>query len=166
MIRRQIAFAAGTETRYSRKGEPMKKEDPPIVVEQEFGRSASDVWNAVTNIDEMRQWYFENIPDFKAEVGFATRFAVESGGRTFMHLWRVTDVDPRRKIVYNWKYEGLPGDSFVAFEVTGDEKSARLRVTAHVLESFPEEIPEFKRESCLGGWTYFINGRLKAYLEE
>ncbi len=144
----------------------MKKEEAPIVVEQAFDRPVSDVWNAITKIDEMREWYFDNIPEFRAEVGFETRFAVESGGRSFLHLWKVTEVDPQRKVIYSWKFEGIPGDSFVTFEVSGDEKSARLKVTTRVLESFPEDIPEFSRESCLGGWTYFIKDRLKAYLDE
>lgn len=144
----------------------MKKEEAPIVVEQDFDRSASDVWDAITKIGEMRKWFFENIPDFKPEEGFVTRFVVESGNRSFVHLWKVTEVDPQRKVVCNWKYEGLPGDSFVTFEVSGDEKSARLKVTALVQEDFPEGIPEFRRESCLGGWTHFIKDRLKAYLHE
>ena len=144
----------------------MKKEDAPIVVVQGFSHPASVLWKAITNIHEMRKWFFEDIPDFKAEVGFETRFAVESGGRSFEHLWKITEVDPGRRIVCNWKYTGIPGDSFVTFEVTGDEKSSRLRVTTLVLESFPEDIPEFRRESCLGGWTYFIKDRLKVYLDE
>jgi len=144
----------------------LKKEEAPIVVEQDFDRSASDVWDAITKIGEMRKWFFENIPDFKPEEGFVTRFVVESGNRSFVHLWKVTEVDPQRKVVCNWKYEGLPGDSFVTFEVSGDEKSARLKVTALVQEDFPEGIPEFRRESCLGGWTHFIKDRLKAYLHE
>jgi len=64
----------------------MKKDEAPVVVEQDFNRSVSDVWDAITKIDEMRKWYFENIPDFKAEVGFGTRFVVESGDRSFLHL--------------------------------------------------------------------------------
>ncbi len=143
----------------------MKKDEAPIVVEQDFDRSASDVWAAVTEIDDMRKWYFDNIPDFKAEVGFAARFVVQSGARSFLHLWKVTEVVPQRKVVYNWKYEGIPGDSVVSFEVSGSKKSARLRVTTLVQEDFPEDIPEFSRESCLGGWTYFIRHRLKAYLD-
>jgi uncharacterized protein YndB with AHSA1/START domain len=144
----------------------MKKEEAPIVVEQDFDRSVSDVWNAITRIGEMRKWYFENIPDFKAEVGFVTQFVVESGGRSFLHLWKVTEIDPQRKVVCSWKFGGLPGDSFVTFEVSGDEKAARLRVTTLVQENFPEDIPEFSRESCLGGWNYFIKDRLKAYLDK
>jgi hypothetical protein len=42
-------------------GEFMKKEETPIVVEQDFDRPASDVWDAITKIGEMRRRYFENI---------------------------------------------------------------------------------------------------------
>ena len=35
-----------------------------------------------------------------------------------------------------------------------------------IVESFPQDIPEFSRMSCLGGWTYFINQSLKEYLEK
>jgi len=48
----------------------MRKNDEPIIVEQTFNRSIDTVWNSVTEIDQMRQWYFENIPSFKPEVGF------------------------------------------------------------------------------------------------
>jgi uncharacterized protein YndB with AHSA1/START domain len=116
----------------------MKKEDPPVIVEQDFDRSVSDVWDAITQIDEMRKWYFENIPDFKAEVGFATQFVVESGNRSFRHMWTVTEVDPHRKLVYDWKYEGLAGDSFVSWEVSGEKKSARLRVSTLVKDIINE----------------------------
>jgi hypothetical protein len=34
------------------------------------------------------------------------------------------------------------------------------------LQSFPGHIPEFKRESCLAGWQYFIRERLKKFLEK
>ena len=143
----------------------MRTHEEPVVVEQEFNRPRADVWNAITKIEEMRNWYFENIPDFKAEVGFCTRFPVDAGDRIFLHLWQVTEVVPQRKVVYNWKYEGHAGDSLISFEVSGDEHSCQLRVTMQVLEDFPEDIPEFTRESCVGGWTYFINERLKAYLD-
>jgi len=143
----------------------MKSDEAPVVVEQDFGQSTSAVWNAITDVDEMRKWYFDNIPDFKAEVGFNTQFLVESGGRRFVHLWEVTEVETTSKVVYNWKFEGYPGDSCVSFEVSGDDESSRLRVTAEVQESFPQDIPEFTRESCVGGWTYFVQQRLKAYLD-
>jgi len=143
----------------------MKRDEEPVIVEQGFDRSASDVWNAITDIDEMRKWYFENIPDFKPEPGFRTQFPVVSGDRVFVHQWEVTDVVPGRKVVYNWRFEGLAGESSASFELTGDEHSARLVLGILILQDFIDDFPEFTRESCVGGWKYFINDRLKTYLE-
>ncbi|MEW5923638.1 MAG: SRPBCC domain-containing protein [Candidatus Zixiibacteriota bacterium] len=144
----------------------MKKEDDPIIVEQTFKVSADKVWKSITEIDLMRQWYFENIPSFRPEVGFETQFNVTSEGRNFLHMWRVTEVVPKRKIAYNWKFKEYPGDSFVVFELSGKGDSTRLKLTVNVTEDFPENIPEFTRESCIGGWEWFIKERLKEYLEK
>lgn len=143
----------------------MRKEDEPVVVEQIFDRPSDVVWNAITRIDQMRQWYFPNIPAFKAEVGFETRFNVQNEGRDFLHLWKVTEVVPKKKLVYDWRFEGYAGDSFVVFELFEQDNSTKLKLTCHVRESFPQDVPEFKRESCVAGWDYFIRKSLKEYLE-
>ena len=80
----------------------MRKNDGPIIVEQTFHTSIDTVWNSITKIDHMRQWYFKNIPSFKPEVGFATQFNVQSHDRNFLHMWTVTEVVPLKKITYNW----------------------------------------------------------------
>lgn len=144
----------------------MRKGDDPIIVEQSFNRSIESVWKAITEVDQMRQWFFGNIPSFKPEVGFETRFNVQSQDRNFLHMWKVTEVVPLRLIRYNWKYEGYQGDSFVVFELFQDNNLTKLRLTAQVLEDFPGDIPEFKRESCIEGWTYFIKKSLKEFLEK
>ena len=71
----------------------MRKEDEPIVVEQTFNASIETVWNAITDIDQMRQWYFENIPSFEPKVGFETQFNVQCQGRDFLHMWKVTELE-------------------------------------------------------------------------
>lgn len=142
----------------------MKTSDDPIVVEQTFNTPLDAVWKAITETDEMRQWYFENIPSFKPQVGFETRFMVQSGDRDFLHMWKVTEAVPRKRISYDWRFQGYPGMSSAAFEILDNKGSTMLRLTVTVLEDFPDDIPEFKRESCVDGWKYFINGRLKAYL--
>ncbi len=48
----------------------MSEENTPIIVEQVFNVPASKVWKAITNVVEMRHWFFDNIPDFKPEIGF------------------------------------------------------------------------------------------------
>lgn len=142
----------------------MKKTDEPIVVEQIFNSSIESVWSAITNLSEMHRWYFENIPSFQPTVGFETKFNVKSETRSFMHLWKVLKVIPNKLIKYNWKYENYTGDSNVIFELFEEEDKTRLKLTVEILADFPESIPEFKRESCEGGWKYFIKDRLKEYL--
>ena len=144
----------------------MKKNEEPIIVEQTFNTSVDTVWNAITQIDQMRQWYFENIPSFKPEVGFETQFNVKRQDRNFMHLWKVTEVVPKKMIAYNWKYDGIRGNSFVEFELFDENQMTKLRLTHQVLEDFPDDIPEFKRESGLEGWKFFIGKSLKEFLEK
>ena len=142
----------------------MKRADPPIVVEQTFHVSAARLWKAITDPLEMRQWFFEQIPDFRPEAGFRTAFVVQNEGRSFTHTWSIREVIPEEKIVYNWYYPEFPGDSNVHFEIESREKDILLRVFTEILEDFPDDIPEFKRASCVAGWEYFIQDRLPAYL--
>ena len=144
----------------------MKDTNEPIVVEQTFNTSINNVWNAITKVDQMRKWFFENIESFNPEVGFKTKFSVQSQDRSFLHLWKLTEVVPMKKIVYNWKYGGYPGDSFVMFELFEQENQTKLRLTHEVMESFPKDIPEFSRDSGIEGWNYFIRNRLKEFLEK
>jgi uncharacterized protein YndB with AHSA1/START domain len=140
--------------------------DNPIIVEQTFNTPVNVIWKAITELDQMHQWFFENIPDFKPEVGFKTQFNVHSGELNFMHLWKITAVQPLKKITYNWKYENYKGDSFVHFELFEQKSGSMLRLTTEITENFTANIPEFKPESCRAGWEYFIQKNLKAYLEK
>ncbi|MCH7401859.1 SRPBCC domain-containing protein [Belliella kenyensis] len=143
----------------------MKKSEQAIVVEQVFDVSVLELWKAITELDQMKKWFFVNIETFEEVLGFETRFVVENKGRIFPHLWKITEVDPFRKITYNWKYEGYKGDSDVTFELFGSGEQSKLTLTHTVLEDFSDEIPEFSRESCEAGWTYFIKQSLKEYLQ-
>ena len=143
----------------------MRKDEDPIVVEQTFHVSADVVWNAITAIDQMRQWYFDNIPSFEPRVGFETQFNVRCHEKDFLHVWKVTEAVPPGRIAYDWRYEGYPGDSFVVFELCEQGGLTTLRLTHQVREDFPEDIPEFSRDSCIEGWTFFIKRRLKQFLD-
>ena len=139
--------------------------EPPVTVEQTFNCTPQKLWIAITDLDEMKKWFFENIPEFIPELGFKTQFMIENEGRQFLHLWEITDVTPKEKLTFNWKFKDYEGDSFVSFELSEKGSQTLLKLTVTVTEDFPDTIPEFKRESCLGGWKYFINERLNNYLK-
>ncbi len=138
----------------------------PLIVEQVYSAPIAKVWKAITDRDQMKQWYFEDIESFKAEVGFETQVDVANGDKIYRHVWKITEVEPEKKLTYSWRYRDYPGDSFVTFELYAEKNQTRLRFTHEGLESFPQDSPDFSRESFTGGWNYFIVKRLKEFLEK
>lgn len=143
----------------------MKVSEGAIIVEQDFKSTVLRLWRSITVLDEMRQWYFKSIPAFEAAVGFSTQFMVDAGDRSFMHNWEVLEVKEFSRIVYSWNYIGFEGDAMVEFEIDEFALGSRLKLTFSVLSDFTADIPEFKKESCLAGWQYFIHENLKSYLD-
>ncbi len=144
----------------------MSETNEPIIVEQAFNTSANVVWDAITKVEQMKQWFFDNIPSFDPVVGFETKFDVQSGDRNFQHIWKLTEVVPLKKITYHWSYKEYPGDGFVTFELNEKDGQTVLRLINEGLETFPRDIPEFTRESCIAGWEYFIKKNLKEFLQQ
>jgi len=143
----------------------MKVSEAPIQVEQDFQTDLATAWAALTDITEMKKWYFDNIPDFQARAGFKTQFLIHNEGRTFTHCWEVLEVTPQQLITYRWNYLEYSGDSTVTFVLTEIGGQVRLNFSMEVLEDFPDGILEFERASGVAGWEYFIKKQLKGYLE-
>jgi len=139
-------------------------DEKAIICEQEFDSTVLRLWRAITDVEEMRQWFFDSIPDFKAEVGFETRFMVDAGERQFMHEWKIIEVQYLKLIKYQWTYEDYNGIGFVTFQISVDNERIMLKVISEGLDTFRPKVPEFSRENCQGGWDYFIKERLKCYL--
>jgi len=96
----------------------MKKTDPPIIIKKTYAVSIEKVWSAITEVEQMTQWFFNDIPDFQAKIGFETQFVLENEGRMFTHIWEVKEVIPFQKLTYNWKYKEYAGDGYVVFELS------------------------------------------------
>lgn len=88
----------------------------PFIIERIYNAPAIKVWQAITDNNEMKKWYFD-IADFKPEVGFEFTFAGEGKeGEKYIHLCKVTEVVQEKKLTYSWRYKGFEGNSFVTFE--------------------------------------------------
>jgi len=117
----------------------------------------------------MRQWFFEAIESFEPEVGFETRVDVRHEGKLYVHLWKVTEVVPGRKITCEWKYPDYPGLALVTFELAPAEAFTRFKVTHSGLETFPQDDPDFSPQSCfqkLHGVLCRISMRLEDNLSD
>ena len=136
----------------------------PVVAEQIFNVPVEVVWKAITDTDQMRQWFFEPMTQFKAEPGFETQFVVHCEGTDYLHVWKVTEVVPLKRISYSWRYGGFPGHSTVVWVLSETPHGTRLVLTHEGGESFPQDNPVFSREAGQRGWDYFLCESLKNFL--
>lgn len=136
----------------------------PFVIEQLYNAPVERVWSALTDNDKMRQWYFQ-LEEFKPEVGFEFTFNGGSKEKQYVHLCRITAVEPLKKLAYTWRYQDYPGNSEVTFELFPEGDKTRLRLTHTGLETFPSE-KDFARESFSKGWTYITGTSLKGFVEK
>ena len=134
-----------------------------VIIERTFTAPVARVWKALTDVEEMRRWYFD-LEEFKLEVGFEFEFTVEHEGMKYHHLCRVTEVIPQKKLSYTWRYKGHEGDSLVTFELFAEGENTRLKLTHEGLETFPK-LPAFARENFKQGWTS-IASELQQFLEK
>ena len=137
----------------------------PLVIEMICTAPAEKVWNAITDNNEMKQWYF-SLADFKAVVGFEFRFTGGTPEKEYLHLCTVTDVIPGRKLTYSWKYDGYAGNSFVTFELFGEGERTRVKLTHAGLETFPKDNPDLNPANFAKGWKDIIGRSLKEYVEK
>lgn len=134
-----------------------------VVIEQMYDVPVSKVWDAITNIEHLKKWYFQ-MPDFKPIPGFEFSFFGGSKGE-YKHLCVVTHVIDWKKLAYSWRYEGYPGNSFVSFELFEEGNKTKLRLKHAGLESFKDAGPDFGPEKFAEGWSYILGTSLKGFLE-
>ncbi len=136
----------------------------PIIIEKVYNVPVERVWNALTNKEEMRKWYF-NVSDFKPEPGFEFQFSGQSDGQEYVHLCKVTDAAVNKKIAYTWTYRDYAGNSHVTFELFDENGSTKVKLIHEGIETFPANLKDFSRESFMGGWTHILNEALAKYLQ-
>lgn len=140
----------------------MKNE--PIVIERTYDAPIAKVWKALTDKNEMKQWYFD-LAEFKPEVGFAFQFSGGPPEKQYLHLCIVTEVIAGKKLTYSWRYDGYEGNSHVTFELFDEGNKTRLRLTHTGLETFPMSNPDFAKKNFVEGWTEMLSTSLKRFLE-
>jgi uncharacterized protein YndB with AHSA1/START domain len=140
-------------------------EATPLVVERTFNAPAGKIWQAITDKNQMKKWNFD-VGSFKPEVGFEFQFSASaSPEKTYLHLCKVTEVIPGKKLTYSWRYDGYEGQSFVTFELFPEGDRTRLRLTHRGLETFPASNPDFAAKNFNEGWNAILD-ILKADVEK
>jgi len=136
----------------------------PVTKEVVLNAPVSKVWRAITNKEDMKQWYFD-LEEFKAQEGFEFQFYGGTEQKPYLHLCKVTEVIPEKKLTYIWRYDGYTGESFVTWELFPEGDKTRLKLTHEGLETFPYKNLDFKRENFVEGWNEIIGTSIGKFLE-
>ena len=137
----------------------------PFVIERTYNAPADLLWQAITEKERMKEWYFD-LKEFIPEKGFEFRFyGGHEDGIQYEHVCVITEMVPGKKLTYSWRYEGYSGISFVTFELFGEGNVTRLKLTHTGLETFPRDNPDFAKENFAEGWTHILGTSLKDYIE-
>ena len=135
-----------------------------IVLERVLNAPVSTVWSALTDKQKMKEWYFD-MSDFKPETGF--EFTTVAGGeKKYLHLFKVTEAIPNKKLAYTWEYDGYPGSSLLTFELFDEGEKTKLKLTHEGLETFADNGSDFQLASFNKGWNSIINTNLKNFVEK
>ncbi len=135
-----------------------------VIKEVTINAPAAKVWQAITDKRKMKQWYFD-IADFEPEVGFEFTFIGKNKeGQDYVHLCRITEVIPGKKLQHTWAYEGFEGMSYVTWELTEEGDITRLKLTHTGLSTFPPT-PMFASNNFNTGWTQLVQKSIKEFVE-
>jgi uncharacterized protein YndB with AHSA1/START domain len=137
----------------------------PFIIERTFNAPIAKAWKAITDKDEMKQWYFD-IKEFKPVVGFEFQFeAVGKDNKRFTHLCKITEVVAGKKLAHTWRYDGYEGNSVVTWELFDEGNKTRVKLTHEGLETFPQT-PDFAKQNFVEGWTFIVGKGLAGFLEK
>ena len=140
-------------------------ENKPLIVERTYNANIQRVWKAITDRDQMKEWYFD-LEEFKPETGFKFEFTGGDETVQFLHECIVLEADPPHKLSYSWRYPDREGYSVVTFELFAeDETKTRLRLTHEGIDSFPQDDHRFGIASFTAGWNEIIGVSLKNFVE-
>lgn len=134
----------------------------PLIIEQTYNAPVSRVWDAITNNEKMKEWYFK-LDEFKPEVGFKFSFEGSDKGKIYVHLCEVTEVIPGKKLTHSWTYRDYAGETYVTWELFDEGDKTRLRLTHAGLETI--EDTDLANAPFKAGWTHLTNA-LKDFLEK
>jgi uncharacterized protein YndB with AHSA1/START domain len=139
-------------------------EQQTIIIERTYNAPIEKVWKALTDKDQMKEWYFD-IPDFKPEVGFEFEFIGKGKkGEEYLHKCKITEIIPQQKLTHSWRYDGYEGNSFVTFELSAEGDKTHIKLTHTGLETFPA-VEAFAKSNFVEGWTYIVGKGLKEFVE-
>lgn len=135
-----------------------------IQIETKLNVSKSRVWEAITNPDVMKIWFFD-ILNFNLSVGKEFSF-FGSDYNSYFHQCKITKIEIEKILQFSWDYPNdSKGSSFVTWHIEAiDDENTQVTLTHQGLESFKDAGSEFDSKKFEMGWNVFVKTNLRNYL--
>lgn len=135
-----------------------------IVTKSVFEAAKEKIWEAITNSEVMKIWYFD-IPNFNLSVGDEFSF-YESEKKEYIHTCVILEVIENKIFKHTWTHpDQSKGNSIVTWNIDEVENNkVQLTLTHEGLESFADAGPNFAPENYQMGWDALVKTNLRNYL--
>lgn len=138
----------------------------PITVQYKINAPLEKAWNALTDKNEMKSWYFD-IRDFVLETGKEFNFYEPGEAKKYHHQCRILEIVPNRKLKHTWSYpEFSDAVTTVTWELQEEGSGTLVTLTHDNIEGFDGLGENFSRKSFTEGWNGIIGQSMKNYLEK
>lgn len=138
----------------------------PITVQFKINAPIEKVWKALTNKNEMKNWYFD-IPDFELEVGKQFNFYEPGDEKKYHHQGEILEIISHQKLKHSWSYPEFSNEkTIVNWEIQPADGETIVTLIHENIDNFKEFGENFSRESFTEGWNGIIGQGLRQYLEK
>lgn len=140
----------------------------PVILKKTFPVSALTLWKALTDNEQLRQWYFDFNGNFKAEAGHVFEWSAgPPGGKTWLHQGKILEVQPFKKLIHSWKYPGYEGEAKLTWQlIPQGEHSTLLKLQFDFVQPFDFREEALRRKNFAQGWQEIVNKMLPGFLNE
>ncbi len=138
----------------------------PIKLEKAYPHPIERVWRAISDKDELRNWYFDFSEQFNLNTGHVFEWSAgPPDGKKWLHRGKITEILPGTKLAYTWEYPGYAGKAEAIWElVKVNESLTKLIFTFKILVPFDRGEPALSRKNFVEGWEYIVMTGLEQYL--
>lgn len=135
-----------------------------VTVSAVFESSVAKVWQALTNPEAMKIWYFD-IANFQLEIGNEFSF-YETDGTSFFHLCKMVAFEENKLLQHTWTHpQQSKGSSVVTWKIESlDENKVQVTLIHDGLETFADGGSKFAPENYEMGWNALVKTSLRNYL--
>jgi uncharacterized protein YndB with AHSA1/START domain len=129
-----------------------------LVISRTYPASVERVFNAWTDANQLGQWFaptddYTTKANVDLQVGHEYRIAItHKGGNVHTILGTYRLIEPPRKLVYTWRWEGGPAsDTLVTVDFNPDGEATKVTITHEKFVSTED------RDKHNEGWNGCLN---------